>query len=109
MKVFLIATTNLTQNFDGAFERRFLYKIEFQKPKIEVRKKLWEYMLQIPENDASILANKFDYTGAQIENIYRKRTVNSILYGDEYNLDKLIEFCKNEKIENKNNPIGFGN
>ncbi len=31
-KGILIATTNQTHNFDKAFERRFLYKIEFSKP-----------------------------------------------------------------------------
>ena len=33
----LIATTNLAQNMDKAFERRFLYKIKFEKPTIEAR------------------------------------------------------------------------
>ena len=28
----LIATTNLTTNLDNAFERRFLYKIRFDRP-----------------------------------------------------------------------------
>ena len=28
----LIATTNLADNLDTAFERRFLYKIRFDKP-----------------------------------------------------------------------------
>lgn len=28
----LIATTNLAENMDKAFERRFLYKIQFEKP-----------------------------------------------------------------------------
>ena len=35
LKGILIATTNMTANFDKAFERRFLYKIEFDKPDIE--------------------------------------------------------------------------
>jgi len=34
----LIATTNLTQNMDNAFERRFLYKIIFDKPGPEGRR-----------------------------------------------------------------------
>ncbi len=33
----LIATTNLTQNLDKAFERRFLYKIEFRRPMADAR------------------------------------------------------------------------
>jgi len=105
----LIATTNLTQNFDSAFERRFLYKIEFQKPDTDVKTKLWEHMLTLPIEDAEKLAKKFDYTGAQIENIYRKREVNNILYNNEYDLDKIIELCENECIEEKTKPIGFGN
>ena len=31
----LIATTNLTTNLDPAFDRRFLYKIRFNKPELE--------------------------------------------------------------------------
>ena len=32
----LIATTNLTSNLDSAFERRFLFKVEFNKPATDV-------------------------------------------------------------------------
>jgi SpoVK/Ycf46/Vps4 family AAA+-type ATPase len=34
----LIATTNMTVNLDKVFERRFLYKIEFDKPDTEAKK-----------------------------------------------------------------------
>lgn len=33
----LIATTNLPENMDKAFERRFLYKIQFEKPDLNCR------------------------------------------------------------------------
>ena len=33
----MIATTNLTTNLDKAFERRFLYKIQFNRPTVEAR------------------------------------------------------------------------
>ena len=36
----MIATTNLQQNLDTAFERRFLYKIKFEKPDAAVRTKI---------------------------------------------------------------------
>ena len=32
----LIATTNLAENMDKAFERRFLYKVKFEKPDLAV-------------------------------------------------------------------------
>lgn len=35
----LIATTNLTSNLDSAFERRFLFKIEFHKPATDVKER----------------------------------------------------------------------
>ena len=41
----LIATTNLLENIDVAFSRRFNYKIEFKKPSQEQRLLLWEMML----------------------------------------------------------------
>ena len=41
----LIATTNLLDNIDAAFSRRFNYKIEFAKPDFEVRVKIWEKLL----------------------------------------------------------------
>ena len=34
----MIATTNLTSNLDKAFERRFIYKIEFKRPSLEVKR-----------------------------------------------------------------------
>ena len=44
----LIATTNLLENIDKAFSRRFNYKIAFQKPDRAQRLRLWQLML--PEN-----------------------------------------------------------
>ena len=41
----LIATTNLLENIDKAFSRRFNYKIEFKKPNQEQRVELWKKML----------------------------------------------------------------
>ena len=37
----LIATTNLAINMDKAFERRFIYKIEFEKSNPDTRKFIW--------------------------------------------------------------------
>ena len=41
----LIATTNLAQNMDKAFERRYLYKIRFEKPTLEARMSIWHEMI----------------------------------------------------------------
>ncbi len=41
----LIATTNLLENLDKAFSRRFNYKIEFVKPNHEQRVELWKKLI----------------------------------------------------------------
>jgi len=100
----LIATTNLTTNLDSAFERRFLYKIRFEKPAKEARVSIWRAMLpSLTETEAEILANDFDFSGGQIENIVRKREVKSIIDDYEPRFDELIALCSEEIIGN--NPI----
>ena len=105
----MIATTNLTNNLDKAFERRFLYKVRYEKPTVEARKKIWEIMLPgISSESAKTLAGKFDMSGGEIENIARKHTVNAILSGDEsIDLEKLSEMCRKERIASKLKRIGF--
>lgn len=98
----LIATTNLMSNLDNAFERRFLYKIEFNKPTTEVKAKIWSSMLgNIRRKDALHLATQFDISGGQIENIARKCTVDYILSGKYANLSQLEDYCRAEIIDNK--------
>ena len=105
----MIATTNLTNNLDKAFERRFLYKVRYEKPTIEARQKIWEIMLPgISPESAHTLAGKFDMSGGEIENIARKHTVNAILSGDEtIDLDKISEMCQRERIASKVQRVGF--
>ena len=106
----LIATTNLTSNLDKAFERRFLYKVEFHKPDTDVKTKIWRSMLKdISADDARQLASHFDFSGGQIENIARKRTVDYILSGKFASLDEIEGYCRAELLDNKNEhrPIGF--
>ncbi len=109
----LIATTNLTCNLDAAFERRFLFKVEFHKPDTEVKAKLWCSMLGdgITEDDARRLAVRYDFSGGQIENIARKRTIEYILTGQKATFDEIDEFCKHEQLDVKKErkPIGFKN
>ena len=105
----LIATTNLTSNLDKAFERRFLYKVEFHKPDTDVKTKIWHSMLtDITEDDARQLAVHFDFSGGQIENIARKRTVDYILSGKFASLDEIEGYCRAELLNGKEHrTIGF--
>lgn len=82
----LIATTNLLENLDKAFSRRFNYKIEFVKPNKNQRIDLWKKLLPstLPlEKDFDIeeLA-KYELTGGQIELVI-KNTAYKIAVSDE--------------------------
>ncbi|MDR1792688.1 MAG: ATP-binding protein [Bacteroidales bacterium] len=104
----LIATTNLLQNLDKAFERRFLYKIEFHNPNSYAKSAIWQSILpSISQENALSLAQQFDFSGGQIENIARKCTVNSILFGKETDFEQLISYCHDESLVKKQNSIGF--
>lgn len=96
----MIATTNLTTNLDKAFERRFIYKIRFDKPTVEARSQIWRTMLKgLSEKDANVLASRFDLSGGEIENIARKHSVNAILSGkEEVDIEEIIKSCRNERI-----------
>ena len=106
----MIATTNLQQNMDKAFERRFLYKIKFDKPTEEARTHIWHSMIpELSEMDVHTLASKYDFSGGQIENIARHYAIDTILHGTaDYKLKSLILHCDNEKISGKEQRrIGF--
>ena len=97
----LIATTNLTTNLDKAFERRFLYKIRFERPSREARVSIWRAMMpSLSEEEAKILANNYDFSGGQIENIVRKREIQSIIDSTEPGFNDVLSFCSEEVIGN---------
>ncbi|MBS1909037.1 MAG: AAA family ATPase [Bacteroidetes bacterium] len=106
----LIATTNLATNMDTAFERRFLFKIEFQKPGVKAKSQIWKSkMPQLPDEDCELLASQFDFSGGQIDNIVRKNEINEIIYGNKVNVKTLVDFCKEEMLSNQfsRTQIGF--
>ena len=107
----LIATTNLTTNLDKAFERRFLYKIRFDKPGVEVKEKIWRSMLpSLSVRQAGELSDEFDFSGGQIENIVRKREIRYIIDGVEAGFKEIRGFCLEEMIDEAGSgkrKIGF--
>ena len=107
----MIATTNLTENLDSAFERRFLYKIRFDKPDAAVRGKIWQQMIpELSDIEATTLAEHFDFSGGQIENVARKHAINSILYGNDSEMLPILEdYCRCEQLNNNvtRKRIGF--
>jgi SpoVK/Ycf46/Vps4 family AAA+-type ATPase len=98
----LIATTNLLENIDKAFSRRFNYKIEFKKPNEVQREQLWKKMLpeKAPyEKGFSIkeLAH-YNLSGGQI-NLIVKNTAYKVAVKDEplFTMKDFIDEIKREK------------
>ena len=107
----MIATTNLTCNLDKAFERRFIYKIEFERPTLEAKTQIWKSMIpSLTDEFAASLAKDYDLSGGQIENVSRKRTVEQILSGVEPSEDMIREYCRTETLnssQGNRSRIGF--
>lgn len=106
----MIATTNLCDNMDKAFERRFLFKVKYEKPNIEARTNIWKNkMKELPAEDAEKLAGQFDFSGGEIDNIVRKCEMNEIISGKKPDYNRLVELCKEERlVHDGERHMGFG-
>jgi len=106
----LIATTNLENQFDNSFYRRFLIKKKFEKPNAEVRKKIWADKIPWLDQHELDELSKMEVTGAIIENAQRKILLQQALYGIERpDLDLILNYLEEEnlgKTQNRNR-IGF--
>jgi len=104
----LIATTNLADNLDSAFERRFLFKILFNLPSNSIRAEIWKTKLpSLSTEDCEFLAGKFNFSGGQIDNIIRKSEINEIVHGEVVSLENLLVFCSEETLVSQRASIGF--
>ena len=106
----LIATTNLTDNLDSAFERRFLFKIKFGQPTEEAKQSIWKSKLSwLTDDDCRQLAAHHDFSGGEIDNIVRKVVMEEVLHGTRPTLAEIEDLCRHEKIGDggKGNCIGF--
>lgn len=105
----MICTTNLAENLDSAFERRFLFKIEFENPTVEAKQKIWKSKLDwLSEDTIAAVAQNYDLSGGQIDNIVRKITMDEVLTGKRPDLAGLTALCKTERLGNAaERKIGF--
>ena len=105
----MIATTNLTENLDDAFERRFIYKVRFEQPSVEAKASIWKsFIHELTDKEAQVLASRYDFSGGQIENIARKSFVETLLFSKKPALERIIELCNKEKLQNKNQHRAMG-
>ncbi len=109
----LIATTNLLENIDKAFSRRFNYKIEFKKPNEAQRLELWKKMLPksapyADDFDVEKLA-AYALTGGQI-NLIIKNTAYKVAVREEplFKLKDFTDEIRREKDANFDSEKSMG-
>jgi SpoVK/Ycf46/Vps4 family AAA+-type ATPase len=108
LKGILIATTNMKLNFDKAFDRRFLYKIHFERPVPEARFRIWKNRIpSLTDASALHLSKAYDLSGGQIDNVARKYLMNRILNGKLPTHKQVEAWCREENNTQKTNNIGY--
>ena len=108
----LIGTTNLTENMDEAFERRWTIKLFFEKPDKAAMVQIWLSNISgLTRKEAETLAVEYNLTPGEIANVARRFVVEGILGLEDSRLNTLMELCRTEKYQtaDKNRSIGFVN
>src|SRR5690606_1637158 len=108
----LFATTNLEKSLDPAFERRFLFKIKFERPQREAQQKIWKAMLkELTLAQSKTLSENYNLSGGEIENVLRKLAMMRVLEDAIPVFETVKTVCKNEQLglKGKLAPIGYFN
>jgi hypothetical protein len=104
----LVATSNLASALDAAFERRFLFKIKFNAPKMQTAALIWKHNLpNLTKVETERLATAYNFSGGQINNIVRKVTIHKLLHGIEPDFVLIEAFCNDEHFIDDRKFIGY--
>jgi len=104
----MMATTNLTDNLDKAFDRRFLYKIKFENPTFDTRIEIMRDKFPFHKHEAvRQLCEHFSLTGGQMANIAKKCSIHELLNGQLPGPDEISAFCRDEQGLTEKRKLGF--
>lgn len=104
----LVATTNLVGQLDEAFDRRFLYKLEFDRPESSVQLQiLQEVFPHIDRQTLSRISEEFSLTGGQISNIRKKLLVGELLNEITDLESTILDYCEEECSLRKGKQTGY--
>ena len=93
----LLATTNLIDNMDEAFYRRFLFKTKLEKPDANARFKIWKSLIpELSDSDARKLAEDYVMSGAQIDNVAAKRDLAEVYIAGDRGFEYIQRLCVEE-------------
>jgi AAA+ superfamily predicted ATPase len=99
-----ILTTNMRQNLDPAFLRRLRFIVDFPRPDVDARKKIWRQCLPdgshaLDERAFAQLARRIDLTGGHIRQISLRAAFLAAAAGRQIDVDHIAhaataEFAK---------------
>jgi SpoVK/Ycf46/Vps4 family AAA+-type ATPase len=96
-----ILTTNMRQNLDAAFLRRLRFVVDFPRPDVEAREKIWRLCLPteshvLDEAAFRLLARKIDLTGGHIRQITLRAAFIAAAAGVQIGLEHLAQAARAE-------------
>ena len=96
-----ILTTNLRQNLDPAFLRRLRFVVDFPRPDLEARQKIWRQCLpeeshQLDETAFRQLARTIDLTGGNIRQITLRAAFLAAAAGAQIGLEHIAAASRAE-------------
>lgn len=108
-KGIIIATTNLAQNLDAAFERRFLFKKRITAPSSLVKKSLLKKSILFEKMDSDLLdeISTSEWTPAQLKNCEIKWQMLSSI--NTLNMNDIKEILTDGGLLSVSTKIGFKN
>jgi hypothetical protein len=105
----IICTTNMIDNIDTAFARRFLYKVEFSKPDTKTRSALIKLKLgrYLTDSDCMQLASKYEMTGGTLDNVVTKIIAQQCLRSATPTVDEIETYIRQDDMGDKRPAVGF--
>ena len=96
-----ILTTNMRQNLDTAFLRRLRFVVEFPRPDVEAREKIWRQCLpaeshKLDDAEFRQLARKIDLTGGHIRQITLRAAFIAAAADTQINLEHIAQATRAE-------------
>lgn len=104
----IILTTNIIDNIDNAFYRRFLFKIRFDNPDKKVIKQIYQSKLPWLQDDEFEKLSTIELSGGEIDNVVTKIVLHEVIHSEKPSLEIIRDFCRQEKVEKrKMKKLGF--
>ncbi|HXT38775.1 MAG TPA: ATP-binding protein, partial [Candidatus Angelobacter sp.] len=96
-----ILTTNLRKNLDPAFMRRLRFALEFPRPDMDAREKIWRQCLPeeshaLSDGDFRQLARRLDLTGGQIRQITLRGAFVAAAADKQISLEHIAQAARGE-------------